>query len=165
LNILFLLSPLFLWGLNPLIIRKIDGHDSNEMFGTGVGALVMGIAVLFFIGNWSQASALKLFLSFLSGAAWSIGQLGQYVSYRKIGVSKTMPISTGLQILGASVIGVLVYGEWAGTAAKIEGAIAITILIAGVYLISVADKNSSSSSLKEYLPLIFTSIGYWVYSC
>ncbi|WP_369395626.1 GRP family sugar transporter [Lentilactobacillus senioris] len=34
------------------------------------------------------------------------GQIGQYVAYRNIGgVSKTMPVSSGLQLIGTSLIG------------------------------------------------------------
>lgn len=42
----------------------------------------------------------QFFNSDKAGAVWVVGQLGQYIGDQRIGVSQTMPISTGLQLVG-----------------------------------------------------------------
>ncbi|BDR56008.1 GRP family sugar transporter [Xylocopilactobacillus apis] len=163
--LLLAVLPAIFWGINPLIIKKINGHTSNEMFGTGLGALITSIGAFLIVGNISGLTLLTFGLSFISGAAWAIGQLGQFMSFRTIGISKTMPISTGLQLTGTSIIGVIAFGEWTGVINKVIGFAAIIVLIIGVYVISKTGKQTKDQNIKDYLPLFITSIGYWVYSC
>ncbi len=48
-----------------------------------------------------------------------------------------MPLSTGLQLIGTSLIGVFAFGEWSGTSNKVFGFLAIAILVGGAYLTSI----------------------------
>ena len=106
-------------------------------------------------------------ISFISGAFWIFGQSGQVRSYDIIGVSKTMPLSTGMQLIGTSLIGVFAFGEWAGVTNKLFGFLAIAILIGGPYLTSVDDsteKGNNQHLTQGIRVLGMTSIGYWAYS-
>ena len=47
--------------------------------------------------------------------------MGQFISYTRIGVSGTIPLSTGFQLVGNSLIGVLIFGEWPTAQAKVIG--------------------------------------------
>ena len=162
-NILIALIPALGWGLNPLLISKLGGKPVNQTLGTGIGALIVGLIVQLAVRPTVDAST--FWLSALSGAFWVLGQIGQYTSYSRMGVSTTMPISTGLQLVGTSVIGVLMFGEWAGDGAKVVGFAAIILMIVGVALTAVTDSPDGRSGLMSgLLILVPTTIGYWVYS-
>ncbi|AVK62273.1 sugar transporter [Lactobacillus sp. CBA3605] len=162
-NILIALIPALGWGLNPLLLSKIGGKPANQTLGTGIGAVIVGIIVQLIFQP--TVSTTTFWLSALSGAFWVLGQIGQYTSYSRMGVSSTMPISTGLQLVGTSVIGVLMFGEWSGVAAKLVGFAAIIIMIVGVALTAVTDNSDSRAGLASGLMvLVPTTIGYWIYS-
>lgn len=165
-NIIYMLIPALAWGILPLTVAKIDGQPINQILGTIVGTLIVGIITLPFI---KPNFDLKTFLlAALAGAVWVIGQLGQYTGYAKIGVSETMPISTGLQLIGTSLVGVVIFGEWNTTNAKVWGFIGIALLIVGAILTSFSDKGTSEGSEKNQygtiIMLICTTLGFIVYN-
>ena len=138
-NILIALIPAIGWGIQPLILKKIGGRPTNEILGTGIGTLIVGLFVYFFFSD--QSLSISTFLiALMSGAFWVIGQTGQYTAFNLLGVSRTMPISTGLQLIGTSLIGVFLFGEWPGTTARIIGFVAIGILICLLYTSDAADE-------------------------
>lgn len=162
-NIIIALIPALGWGLNPLLISKLGGKPVNQTLGTGIGALIVGLIVQLAVRPTVDAQT--FWLSALSGAFWVLGQIGQYTAYSRMGVSTTMPISTGLQLVGTSVIGVLMFGEWAGDGAKIVGFAAIVLMIIGVALTAVTDSPDGRNGLMSGLIILVpTTIGYWVYS-
>ena len=165
-HILLALVPALGWGIQPIFLRKIGGNPTNQVLGFGIGAVVVGLIVQFAL-HPDPISLQAFLISFVSGAFWIFGQSGQVRSFDMMGVSKTMPISTGLQLIGTSLIGVFAFGEWAGIWNKVFGFLAIAILIGGAYLTSVDPNESSSDNsglMRGIRTLILTSIGYWVYS-
>lgn len=147
-NILIALIPAIGWGIQPLILKKIGGRPVNEILGTGIGTLLVGLVVYFFFTD--QSLSLGTFmLAMASGAFWVIGQTGQYMAFNLLGVSRTMPISTGLQLVGTSLIGMLLFNEWAGTTSRIIGFGAIILLIIGAALTAVTEDSSNKSGLKQ----------------
>lgn len=163
-GILIALIPALGWGIQPLIIGKIGGKPENQILGTGIGALIVGAIVYFFFSP--PAISMSVFLiSLLSGAFWVVGQTGQYKALEIMGVSKTMPITTGLQLVGTSLISVIAFGEWPGLTNKLIGLVAILLLIAGAVLTSVNDSASGKSNMRSgFMVLLATSVGYWIYS-
>lgn len=158
-----MLLPAIAWGILPLAVAKINGKPINQIFGTALGTLIVSIGV--FIVLKPSISVVSFIMAALAGGFWIIGQLGQYNAYKEIGVSQTMPISTGLQLIGTSLIGVLLFGEWASVNAKIFGAIGIILLIIGVALTGKKDqKSSNSGNTKTMIMLILTTIGFLVYN-
>lgn len=156
--------PALGWGIQPLILAKLGGKPTNQILGTGIGALIVGLIVQ--LGFSPTSISLPVFLiSLASGAFWVIGQTGQYRALETLGVSKTMPITTGLQLVGTSLISVIAFGEWPGIVNKLIGLVAIILLIIGAALTSINDDKSASQSTRQgILILLSTSIGYWVYS-
>ncbi|MDO5638993.1 MAG: GRP family sugar transporter [Neisseria sp.] len=163
-NWLIALIPAIGWGVQPIILKKIGGKPPNEILGTGLGAMLVGLAVYLFVPH-SAVSTQTFLLSMVSGMFWVIGQAGQYTAYNILSVSRTMPISTGLQLIGTSLIGVLMFGEWPGATAKIAGAFAILLLIIGAALTAVSDSPDNKGNITRGLIILAsTSIGYWIYS-
>lgn len=163
-NIITALLPAIGWGVIPLIVSKVkNSQPTNQILGVGIGATIVGIIVT--ISQHPEMSLPIFLLSMLSGAFWALGQIGQFVSFTKMGVSKTMPISTGLQLIGNTIIGALIFGEWNSVNEYVLGILALILIIIGVVLTTVTRKASSQKiASKDLLFLLFTTIGYWVYS-
>lgn len=165
LGILLALIPAVGYGVQPLLASKIGGSPSNQIFGTGFGAAIVGVVLWMIYGT---ASGSDFAWAFVAGMLWAMAQAGQYVAFTKIGVTKTMPISTGLQVVGTSLIGIVAFGEWSGALALSIGAVAIALVVLGVALTSVTDKKSNgsgSSAVGQGLAVLLpTTIGYWAYS-
>lgn len=165
-NILLLLLPALGWGLLPPVVAKLGGKLANEILGTAVGTLIASVGV--FIVLRPQITLSSFLLAAFAGAFWIVGQVGQYQGYHNIGVSQTMPISTGLQLVGTSLIGVFVFGEWSTVIEKVFGALGVLLLIIGIWLTSITDSKGSQANEKQrintIIMLILTSAGYWVYN-
>lgn len=163
-NIITALLPAIGWGVIPLIVSKVkNSQPTNQILGVGIGATIFGLVVT---AIQRPAMNLPIFLlSMLSGMFWALGQIGQFVSFTKMGVSKTMPISTGLQLIGNTIIGALIFGEWNSINEYVLGTLALILIIIGVVLTTVTRKASSQKIVgKDLLFLLFTTVGYWVYS-
>jgi len=162
-SILIGLLPALAWGLMPLFVAKIGGKPSNQIFGTTAGTFA--VALLSLIFYHPEVYPKVFLLSLLSGALWVVGQLGQYTAFTMLGVSRTMPISTGLQLLGTTLIGVLIFHEWKGSTAEIVGFSALALVIAGIYLTTIKDKNAGGAfNTKALLLLFLTNFGYLAYT-
>ena len=165
-SIIYMLIPALAWGVLPLAVARIKGKPINQILGTTVGTLIVGLITLPFINL--NIDAKTFWMAALAGAFWVIGQLGQYTGYAKVGVSETMPISTGLQLIGTSLVGVVIFGEWGSTSAKIWGFIGIALLIIGAILTSVSDAGTSegnkSNQTGTIIMLVCTTLGFIVYN-
>lgn len=162
---LWLVLPALGWGVLPLIVAKTNSRVVNQIFGTAVGTLIVSIIVMAVLRP--AMSAATFIMAALAGAMWIIGQLGQYVAYQRIGVSRTMPISTGLQLIGTSLVGVIIFGEWSTTTARVAGFVGILLLIIGAVLTSLNDGQSTAAGGRNtgtMVMLIFTTIGYIIYN-
>lgn len=164
-TIVILLLPALAWGLLPLAVTKLGGQPLNQIFGTAVGTVLASLMLLLF--QRPQLNLQTALMAALAGGFWIIGQLGQYNGYKNIGVSQTMPISTGLQLVGTALIGVMMFGEWPTVPAKTIGAVGILTLIIGVILTAV---RSTGTQIKQHahnqtiLMLILTTLGYLIYN-
>ncbi|WP_057881128.1 GRP family sugar transporter [Companilactobacillus kimchiensis] len=162
-SIVLMLLPAIAWGILPLAVARIKGKPINQIFGTAVGTLIVSIVVFLIIRP--NISIMNFVLAALAGGFWIIGQLGQYNAYRSIGVSQTMPISTGLQLIGTSFIGVLIFGEWASVNAKIFGVIGILLLIVGISLTAKKDNGrQANKQTGTLMMLVLTTVGFLVYN-
>lgn len=161
-SVIITLLPALGWGLMPLVLKKVDGNINNDLIGTGIGALITGILVYIFSNTKLDLQTITI--GILSGSFWVLGQLGQYKCYRTLGVSKTIPISTGFQIIGTSLIGIIFFNEWSKNTSKIIGLFPILFIILGVFLTSYSENKEKSKLGPDVLLLGITSTGYWVYS-
>ena len=160
-NLLIGFLPALLWGISPIVSTKTGGKPINQMLGAGYGQFIIGI-ICFLI--FRPAINLTDFIwCFLGGAAWSIAQLTQFMSFRKLNVSRAMPISTGLQIIEATLAGVIFWGDWGTLMEKLIGFVSIILLILGISFTSVHDRTPINQHLdyRSGLWLLFVgSFGY-----
>ncbi|HCD3139001.1 TPA: glucose transporter, partial [Staphylococcus aureus] len=95
---------------------------------------------------------------------WAFGQANQLKSISLIGVSNTMPVSTGMQLVGTTLFSVIFLGEWSSMTQIIFGLIAMILLVTGVALTSLKAKNERQSDNPEFKKamgiLIVSTVGY-----
>ncbi|RYL87859.1 GRP family sugar transporter [Sporolactobacillus sp. Y61] len=164
-GLMIALIPALLWGTLPLVSTKMGGTPNQQAFGMTIGAIFFSIVVSFIVPpifNWTV-----VMISFISGLFWAVGQLYQFAAMKTIGISKTMPVSTGMQLAGAALCGVLIFGEW-NTAFRLSvGLTALVLIVAGVLCTShEPGKNGhteSISMIKGILLLLLSTSGYVSY--
>lgn len=162
---LWLILPAIGWGILPLVVVKTNSKVVNQIFGTAVGTLLVSVVVMGILRP--RLSLTTFLLAALAGAMWIIGQLGQYTAYQRIGVSTTMPISTGLQLVGTALVGVIIFGEWSTTVARLAGFTGVGLLIIGAILTSINDQNpitKRENQVGTMVMLLLTTIGYIIYN-
>ena len=166
--ILVALIPAITWGIIPLLVSKFGGKPNQQIIGTTLGAIIFAIILYFF--TTPSYTWVSFIASFVSGLFWTVGQFFQYTSFKFIGVSKAMPLSTGLQLLGTSLVGVIAFHDWSTTVQLTLGFIALAIIILGAILTSyrqkkAGDAQGAKKSLKWGLIVTFISgVGYIVYA-
>ncbi|WP_261809667.1 GRP family sugar transporter [Levilactobacillus humaensis] len=163
-NIIWMLLPAIAWGVLPLLVSQLGGRPINQIFGTAIGTLIASIVVQLVLRPAIDVTAFVM--AAVAGAFWIVGQLGQYTGYANVGVSKTMPISTGLQLVGTALVGVFLFGEWHTTAAKLIGALGVVLLVIGVILTSIQEKQDAGSEnqTRTIIMLVLTTIGFIVFN-
>ena len=160
---LFALLPALTWGSLVLVSEKLGGNSYSQTLGITIGSLLFAIVMSF--TNPPEWNTLIWIVGLISGAGWAFGQFFQFKSVKEIGVSKTVPISTGLQILGTTIFAVAVFKEWSSTSTIILGIIAISFLIVGVWLTGREDgKNQNVGNRKKgALYLAISTVGFVTY--
>lgn len=136
---LIALIPAVCWGIIPLFTTKVGGSSSNQVFGIGLGALIVSIISMLLMRP--SIDLVPFIVAVISGACWSVGQFGQFASMKKIGVSNTMPLSTAFQLIGNTLIGVCIFREWTGTKQVVIGFIALALVVIGAMLTSITGNH------------------------
>ncbi len=165
-DILIALLPALFWGSVVLINVLVGGGPYNQIRGTTFGALIIGI-ILLLTGNAEFGDPTIIIVGLISGAFWALGQGYQLKSISLIGVSKTMPISTGLQLVGTTLFSAVFLGEWSTGTQVTLGLLAMVLLVIGIAMTSIKGKNEASESTKNFgkaMPiLLISTVGYVVY--
>ncbi|MGN1402315.1 MAG: GRP family sugar transporter [Bacillus sp. (in: firmicutes)] len=162
-GILYALLPAVAWGSLVLVSEKLGGNPKSQTLGITTGSLLFAV-VMFFIQTPDMDTTIWV-VGIISGAGWAVGQLNQFNSVKNIGVSKTVPISTGLQLLGTTFFGVVVFQEWSGTTTIIIGLFAIAAIIAGVVLTALGQGEDSQEGNKKKgaIFLAISTVGFVLY--
>jgi len=168
LNLLIGLMPMIGWGLFPILTGKFGGKPVNQILGTTYGTLIFAVIVAL-VRQTPMLSGKAFLFTFLSGVFWSVGQILVFYAFAEMGVSRTMPVSTGFQLVGASLWSVIVLGEWATGNAKLIGFSAIVLIIFGVWLTTYSEKklpkeDGGMNAVKGVLLVACAEIGYLGYS-
>ncbi|KXI83032.1 glucose transporter GlcU [Bacillus cereus] len=165
-DILLAILPALFWGSIVLFNVKLGGGPYSQILGTTLGALVFSIGVYIFMKP--VLTPMVIIIGIISGLFWALGQANQLKSIDLIGVSKTMPISTGMQLVSATLFGVIVFHEWSTTTSVILGVLALICIIIGIVLTSLQsneEKNEEQTgNFKKGIVMLFIStLGYLVY--
>ncbi|KRD84587.1 glucose transporter GlcU [Bacillus sp. Root147] len=163
-DILLAILPAIFWGSIVLFNVKLGGGPYSQTLGTTIGALIFS-AVIYFVVH-PVLTPLIFIVGIVSGLFWAVGQSNQLKTIDYIGVSKTMPISTGMQLVTTSLFGVIVFHEWSTTTTVILGVLALIFIVIGIVLTSLeSEKNAEQSGQfkKGIITLIVSTIGYLVY--
>ncbi|WP_163258006.1 GRP family sugar transporter [Bacillus paranthracis] len=165
-DILLAILPALFWGSIVLFNVKLGGGPYSQILGTTLGALVFSIGVYIFMKP--VLSPMVIIIGIISGLFWAVGQANQLKSVDLIGVSKTMPISTGMQLVSATLFGVIVFHEWSTTTSVVLGVLALICIIVGIVLTSLQsneEKNEEQTgNFKKGIVMLFIStLGYLVY--
>lgn len=164
-TVFWLLLPVLAWGILPVVVSKLGGEPVNQIFGTALGTLIVGLVVEVVLRP--TINRISFIWAMLAGVFWIVGQLGQYTSYANIGVSKTMPISTGLQLVGTALVGVVIFGEWPTLMDKVIGSLGILILILGSVMTSThdhQDDGEANNQQRTITMLILTTLGFVIFN-
>ncbi|MGO3048476.1 glucose transporter [Staphylococcus casei] len=165
-DLLIALLPALFWGSVVLINVLVGGGPYNQIRGTTFGALIIGV-ILLLTGNAKFDDFTVIIVGLISGAFWALGQGYQLKSVSLIGVSKTMPISTGLQLVGTTLFSAVFLGEWSTGTQVALGLTAMVLLVIGITMTSMKGKNEASESSKNFgkaMPiLLISTVGYVVY--
>ncbi len=166
-NILFGLIPALVWGIQPIVMTKIGGKSTEKVMGMGLGIFLSSF-IVFLFKRPTNLSGRVLFFGFIDGLALSYGLINQIRGLALLGVAKGTPISTGTQLIGATLVGTLYFKEWSTREQYIIGIGAIAIIILGIAMTAYQEnKEVTSQKAKErkgMITLVMSSIGFIIYT-
>lgn len=163
-DILLAILPAIFWGSIVLFNVKLGGGPYSQTLGTTMGALIFSIVIYLVVHP--ILTPLTFIIGVISGLFWAIGQSNQLKTIDYIGVSKTMPISTGMQLVSTTLFGVIVFHEWSTTSTVLLGILALIFIVIGIVLTSLESKKNEEQAgqfKKAIFTLVISTIGYLVY--
>jgi len=163
-DILLAILPAIFWGSIVLFNVKLGGGPYSQTLGTTMGALIFSIVIYLVVHP--ILTPLTFIIGVISGLFWAIGQSNQLKTIDYIGVSKTMPISTGMQLVSTTLFGVVVFREWSTTSTVLLGILALIFIVIGIVLTSLESKKNEEQAgqfKKAIFTLVISTIGYLVY--
>ena len=163
---LLALIPAIAWGSIGLVSGKLGGNAYQQTLGMTFGALVFGIGTLIVMRPVLDTKI--WLLGIVSGLFWALGQGQQFQSMKYMGVSMTMPISTGMQLVATTLAGALLFHEWRNGRDVTLGILALVLLIVGATLTSrreqTDDFTTQSGVAKGLRTLLISTVGYAGYT-
>lgn len=168
--LLIALVPALTWGLMATITTKLGGTAGQQTLGTSLGALVLGIGVYVgYVLPHGVAIPISVWITgLLSGMCWSLGNTGQYLSYKDLGVSIGLPLSTAGQIVANALMAAIVLGGWTSMKMWGFGTLAILIIVFGAMQISgrsKTDQTKIAPSVMHHglIVLAWSTLGFMLY--
>ena len=128
-SIAIALVPSLLFGALSLLLGAFptDIRRQNTAVMVGAGAVSLGCAAM--LGSpWSLSATVW---GVACGLMWTGGQVFVLWAFRAWGVSRTMPLTTALQLLLNATLGVSLFGEWRAPGALVLGMVALALIMLG----------------------------------
>ena len=141
-NLLIALVPSLLFGATSLLLMRFGGDDRQKAMGLIGGGFLFAMMTIPF--NGIDTTPERFLIGMGTGVLLGMGMFYQTAGFQRIGLSRMMPISTGGQLLGMALGGVLLFGEWRGPGALPVGIGALILLIGGIAAISWSDKSEDA---------------------
>jgi glucose uptake protein len=165
LGIIWALITAVCWGSIVLVSEKLGGDFHSQTFGMTLGALLFSLFAFFIVQPDLNMAVFAI--GVVSGIFWVIGQRNQFASVDYLGVSKIVPLSTGMQLFGTTLFGVLVFHEWKTAMEIMIGIAAICAIIAGALLTSRRSKKGNEKDDQNFKKgitfLLISTVGYVTY--
>jgi glucose uptake protein len=157
--------PILSWGIVPVISTYIGGKVIEQSLGIAIGSFIF--ACIVYMIKQPVISSHIIWIGVASGLFWAVGSLGQYMGLKYLGVSKSMPISNGTQIIGTSILGIFL-GDWSTLNSKICGFTALGLIIIGIVFTSYKESTEDKNEAKLYWGKgiavnLFSSLGFTFY--
>lgn len=145
-SILIGLIPALGWGFQGIIMQKIGGTTANKQMGMVLTALVMSVVVAALVPiTWTPA---LIAAAAVNGIPWAIAQILQIKSFDYLGVSHTMPLTSGEQLVFTALIGTFCFGEWTTPMQLGLGFGGIALIILGTVFTAYTEKGDASDAGK-----------------
>lgn len=147
------LIPAFLYGFMGIVMMKLGGDSRQQTMGVAGGALTLAVILALFLGLDTDPT--KVLVAFVAGICVGLATFFQLRGFHKIGVSGVMPITTGGQLLGISLLGVFLFGEWLGSAALPVGLLGLALVTTGALLTSWTEPAAKNEDVEAvpYVPV------------
>ncbi len=146
------LIPAFMYGFMGIVLMKLGGDRRQQTMGIAGGATLLGVVLALILGL--DTSWRTLLVAFAAGICVGLGTFFQLRGFHKIGVSGVMPLTTAGQLVGISLLGVLLFGEWLGTAALPVGLAGLTMVTVGALLTSKSEKPGRNEADEYAVPYV-----------
>ena len=161
-SILIGLIPALGWGFQGIIMQKIGGTTANKQMGMVLTALVMSIVVALVDPiAWSPA---LIAAAAVNGIPWAIAQILQIKSFDYLGVSRAMPLTSGMQLILTSIIGAFYFNEWPHAWQMGVGFAGIALIIVGTVLTTYTEAGQETTSKSDIRKgVIITAISSALY--
>ena len=138
-SILIGLVPALGWGFQGIVMQKIGGTTANKQMGMVLTALVMSVFVA--LVNPIAWTPALVAAAAVNGIPWAIAQILQIKSFEYLGVSRTMPLTSGEQLVFTALIGTFCFGEWTTTTQLALGFGGIALIIIGTVFTAFTEKS------------------------
>lgn len=155
--------PILSFGLIPVIGTLIGGKPTEQSMGIALGGFVFSLIVVLL--RRPEMTPHIFIIGFLSGVFWSIGSVGQFMGINALGVSRATPMLNGGQIIGTSLLGVML-GDWVSATAKTYGFIALFLIIVGIVFTSYKQQDGTGQKpqwTKGILINLIAVLGFTAY--
>lgn len=157
--------PILSWGFVPVISTYIGGKVIEQSLGIAIGSFIF--ACIVYAIKQPVINLHIIWIGIASGLFWAFGSVGQYMGLKYLGVSKSMPISNGTQIIGTSILGMFL-GDWSTFNSKICGFTALGLIIIGIVFTSYKELGVGENEEKIYWGKgitvnLFSSLGFTLY--
>lgn len=162
-DILIALIPALGLGFQVISMQLIGGKYTNKVMGMAIVTLIVGIAV-YFIKQPTLTPTLWWGAA-LSGIGFCVGIILQVKSFSLVGVTMTMPVSVGEQLVGTALVGAICFHEWITVSQWLLGIGALILIVMGIACTAYQEESSQGSNLKKgMLYLLISSVGFVAYA-
>lgn len=162
-DILIALVPALGLGFQVICMQLIGGKYTNKVMGMAIVTLLVGIGV-YFVKQPVLTPALWMGAA-LSGIGFCIGIILQVKSFSLVGVSMTMPISVGEQLVGTALVGAICFREWTNVNQWLLGVGALILIVVGIALTAYQEDSDQGSNFKKgMIYLLISSLGFVAYA-
>lgn len=151
-NVLVGLVPAVGWGFQPLLSRKTGGRPVNQLIGTTLACFIIGcfifvcIALSLTNSGYHLIEGVTFACNFIKGVLWCCGCICIFYAFDILGVAKTGPISTGVQLIYTTTMGIALFHENYNSQVPYQGILiciaCMIVVMFGMILISWKPKNA-----------------------